>query len=646
MPVIATPSRSRSIAFVLLAFALLVCAPAQSKERPLLAVLDFEGANAGLNPAEVIALTEDARKVALAVLAGRYDIITRENLVDLLKSHGKTLEQCQGECETETGRLIGAELVVTGRVARVFGAYKLTVKIHQTDPPKLLGIQDANTEEMKALPGLLQQATRALLESAAPRQAVRTGRRASEKRVEKGDDDWAVSTSETAFVTFRSVPPGAEVWLDGKSLGRPQPGKDAVTRRIPRGEHTVEMAVTLYKAQAKTFKVSRARETIELRLKPNFAELNLDSKPSGLPVFIDGDEVGKTPIRGKRLIAGPHDLRVADRCHFEWTDSVVVVPEEDLNFAPKMKPKMSAVTVEVRFRGDDVPAVLSVDGKEQGPTPGPYKVPLCSKTVKIVPEDDALNSWENALALEHRQVWKETAEVSDHASLWKAAREQEAREEMVENLGWLQIDTSFRMIGTIPGLRSTTSWQPRFWSRRVFVGIDTGWAIDDEAGGTAWVETEEGGQREYQAGTHSIGTFNLMAGVQEWYSWGGVFLRGLKGWRWDSRELGSPVADGGGTPLQRQYGNQVQLSPLGLEVGGRFMFGQSNVGLQVSYGRFDDGASWTSVGIVSGWHEDLMTIKGSDPVKVGPMLTLLQIFPLGVGSLGPMVRAIDASSRR
>ena len=231
---------------------------AQAKERPLLAVLDFDVVDSGLNSREATALTEDVRKVALEVLGSRYDIITRENLVDLLKSHGKTLERCQGECETETVRLIGAELVVTGGVARVFGQYKLTLKIHQTDPPKLLAIQDATTKQMDALPRLLNKASEKLFEEAVPSGRVRTGRRAS-RRPAPSDDRWDIGSGESAFVTFISDPPGAEVWVDGKSIGKPLQGKKGVTRRIPRGKRTIEMALTLYKPKAKTIVVGSGR---------------------------------------------------------------------------------------------------------------------------------------------------------------------------------------------------------------------------------------------------------------------------------------------------------------------------------------------------------------------------------------------------
>src|SRR6266446_10998035 len=39
-------------------------------------------------------------------------VISRENMLVLLQAQGKQLEDCEGECEVETGRRIGADLVV------------------------------------------------------------------------------------------------------------------------------------------------------------------------------------------------------------------------------------------------------------------------------------------------------------------------------------------------------------------------------------------------------------------------------------------------------------------------------------------------------------------------------------------------------
>lgn len=73
-------------------------------------MLDFSQSSTTITPDEIELLSDIARETALDVAGSRYDIITRESLLDLLKSHGKTLEKCIGECETKTGRLIGANV--------------------------------------------------------------------------------------------------------------------------------------------------------------------------------------------------------------------------------------------------------------------------------------------------------------------------------------------------------------------------------------------------------------------------------------------------------------------------------------------------------------------------------------------------------
>jgi hypothetical protein len=143
--------------------------------RPLVAVLDLGCAQAKLSEAESAALTNTIRKQALDLLSGRYDIITRENLIDLLSAHGKRLERCIGECETETGRLIGAELVITGTVSDVFGSFRLDLKAHRTDPPTFLAAEEASTKERSDLPRMARDSALAALHQA-PGRAGREGK--------------------------------------------------------------------------------------------------------------------------------------------------------------------------------------------------------------------------------------------------------------------------------------------------------------------------------------------------------------------------------------------------------------------------------------------------------------------------------------
>ena len=46
---------------------------------------------------------------------------------------------CEGECEVDTGRRIGADAIVSGEVLKVGTRYKLTLKLHDTHDGRLLG---------------------------------------------------------------------------------------------------------------------------------------------------------------------------------------------------------------------------------------------------------------------------------------------------------------------------------------------------------------------------------------------------------------------------------------------------------------------------------------------------------------------------
>lgn len=46
------------------------------------------------------------------------DVMTRENLLVLLQASGKKIEDCEGECEVDTGKRIGADLIVRGKSRR------------------------------------------------------------------------------------------------------------------------------------------------------------------------------------------------------------------------------------------------------------------------------------------------------------------------------------------------------------------------------------------------------------------------------------------------------------------------------------------------------------------------------------------------
>ena len=102
-----------------------------------LAVLDLKNFTKELNRENAQYFTDVIRQASLR-MEPALDIMTRENLLVLLQSTGKKLEECEGECEVDTGRRIGADQIISGEIQKVGTRFKLTLRLHDTHEGRLL----------------------------------------------------------------------------------------------------------------------------------------------------------------------------------------------------------------------------------------------------------------------------------------------------------------------------------------------------------------------------------------------------------------------------------------------------------------------------------------------------------------------------
>ena len=93
-----------------------------------------------LKPEEISFLTTQVQSTVQLKTRGYYQVMTQENILQLLPPD-KSLEDCEGECEVETGRLLGAQLIITGELVK-FGNEKdnlrLSLKLHETQTGTLI----------------------------------------------------------------------------------------------------------------------------------------------------------------------------------------------------------------------------------------------------------------------------------------------------------------------------------------------------------------------------------------------------------------------------------------------------------------------------------------------------------------------------
>src|SRR5881628_2198994 len=141
------------------------------------------------------AYLSDQVRTAVKELLPQAKVITRENMLVLLQSSGRKLEDCEGECEVDTGRRIGADLVVSGELLRFGTQYKLNMKLHDTRTGELVAGSVASGATADELDRALRPAVEKLLaslRSAAAQDALSDQRQAAKEPA-------AASASQFAF---------------------------------------------------------------------------------------------------------------------------------------------------------------------------------------------------------------------------------------------------------------------------------------------------------------------------------------------------------------------------------------------------------------------------------------------------------------
>jgi TPR repeat protein len=137
----------RSLQAIAALLFILLSMPTMASKR--VAVLEFQGVGV---PNEVLLLLSDqSRESALNSLGDEYSVITRENMLEIMRDLGKDLSCVEGECEVVIARNIGADLVVSGTVTLLDGIYFLNLKLHETTKGRLLSSRTSEAEKASAL---------------------------------------------------------------------------------------------------------------------------------------------------------------------------------------------------------------------------------------------------------------------------------------------------------------------------------------------------------------------------------------------------------------------------------------------------------------------------------------------------------------
>jgi hypothetical protein len=168
----------------------------------------------------------------------------------------------------------------------------------------------------------------------------------------------AVLKSQPGFLSVRSIPEGARIFVNGA------PVRDAPNGRLSLdpGTHEIRAELKGYE-HATVFREIRAGEEadVELRLVKNSGMLVLTTDPAGVAVFVDGEQVGVTaaaqagdvisePLQIDLLERGQHKLQLTKKGFFDVQKTVDIAPNKTLILHEKLRLRPVAFVPNVIIR--------------------------------------------------------------------------------------------------------------------------------------------------------------------------------------------------------------------------------------------------------------------------------------------------------
>ncbi|MFN2286786.1 MAG: PEGA domain-containing protein [Chromatocurvus sp.] len=174
-------------------------------------------------------------------------------------------------------------------------------------------------------------------------------------------------------VTFAGLPAGAEIRIDGEDAG----SAPFIEQPLAAGQHSVSITTERYLPEERTIDVTgrNLKQSIEFLLQPAWAEVSVDSVPSGASVIVDGEAVGTTPLTAE-IIQGERSLQLRLAGYADLARSLDINAGEPLNLGTlSLLPAAGRLALESQPSGANV----TVDGEYRGQTP---------VTVNLTPDTD------------------------------------------------------------------------------------------------------------------------------------------------------------------------------------------------------------------------------------------------------------------
>ena len=275
-------------------------------------------------------------------------------------------------------------------------------------------------------------------------------------------------TKLPGHVGFKSDPPGATIFRNGKEIGA-----TPVTALIEAGDGTFRYSLDRYLDTeiSANIKGREIAQTLAVTLRPAWADVTIPTTPESATILIDGEISDFITPGPAEVLQGEHRITVALTGYESWSDLVYVQPEQQLTLGPiQLKKAVGTLIVNSTPEG----ASITLDGLYAGVTPAEIEVtPDNPHRVRVSqvgydPYERSVTLGSGAVNSVSIQLVALTGEVQivtepQDAEIWVDGK-RSGNSDLTLTLTALPHDIELRLDGHA-GYRTTITPQPRFPQR-------------------------------------------------------------------------------------------------------------------------------------------------------------------------------------
>jgi hypothetical protein len=341
-----------------------VSAQPRAENMTILAVMDIQDNSGKLKATDVQSASDYLR--GLLAQSGRFEVVDkgRQNSkrVEVVKTlKRESYDPCfDDRCRIQLGRAVSADTLLRCTIGAVGTSCMLNCELVILEKETAA---DAGVQRFTCGPEGLVEA----VEKVVPQLCGGDVERGIEERdIGEKAETWSMDVQTGVLVSFESEPAGAVVLVDGRLQCPVTP----CSKTLAGGSHKVEIQKESYVPETTIISVGQEMKPVRMTLTPDFGWLTVASSPSGLPVQVDGKQVGTTPLSQYKVSRGPHEVLVSDPRYYDSGKQVQVDRGGTEEIRVELMPREGGLVVNARDdRGNDLAAEVWLDDSKIGTTP-------------------------------------------------------------------------------------------------------------------------------------------------------------------------------------------------------------------------------------------------------------------------------------